>query len=190
MRSATLTAATLALTLGLSVPAAAHTEAEVTELTEELIDQFVEHIEAQQGALSMDLLIWFRYELERIRGLYTPPPTKTAPSSSSSAYEAPSSWVAGAEAWRPLVAAHFPANQVDYALAVIWCESKGVPTAKNPSSSASGLFQHLARYWPERSAAAGIPGADIFDPTASTIVAAWLVLDAPGGGWHHWTCRP
>jgi hypothetical protein len=50
--------------------------------------------------------------------------------------------------------------------------------------AASGLFQHLASMWPERSAAAGWSGADVFDPVANTAVAAWLVYDF--GGWSHW----
>lgn len=87
------------------------------------------------------------------------------------------------EQWRGLVSAYFPAEQVDRALCIMSYESGGNPSAKNPSSSASGLFQHLARYWPERSAKAGWAGADIFDPTANTAVAAWLWSV---GGWGHW----
>jgi hypothetical protein len=88
------------------------------------------------------------------------------------------------EAWRPLVEAHFAPSDVARALAVISCESSGDPNAKNPRSSASGLFQHLGRFWAERSVKAGVPGADIFDPTANVTVAAWLVYE--GGGWSHW----
>ena len=88
------------------------------------------------------------------------------------------------EVWRPLVEAHFAPADVARALAVISCESSGDPNAKNPRSSASGLFQHLGRFWAERSVKAGLPGADIFDPSANVAVAAWLVYD--GGGWSHW----
>ena len=88
------------------------------------------------------------------------------------------------EAWRPLVAAYFGPSEVERALRVIYCESSGDPGAKNPSSSASGLFQHLRRFWVERSAEAGLPGSDIFDPEANVAVAAWLVHH--GGGWSHW----
>lgn len=88
------------------------------------------------------------------------------------------------EAWRPLVAAYFGPNEVERALRVIYCESSGDPNAKNPSSSASGLFQHLSRFWAERSIDAGWAGADIFDPEANVAVAAWLVYN--GGGWSHW----
>lgn len=89
---------------------------------------------------------------------------------------------AGVEQWRSLVARYFAPGDVDLALRIIGCESQGVALAKNPTSSASGLFQHLGRYWPERSAAAGWVGANIFDPEANVAVAAWL----RGDGWHHW----
>ena len=88
------------------------------------------------------------------------------------------------EAWRPLVSAYFGPGEVERALRVIYCESSGDPGAKNPRSSASGLFQHLARFWTERSVDAGWAGADIFDPEANVAVAAWLVYQ--GGGWSHW----
>ena len=65
----------------------------------------------------------------------------------------------------------------------------GDPDAKNPNSSASGLMQHLTRYWPDRSTRAGYPDADVFDPNANIWVSAWLALAAPEGGWQHWVCR-
>lgn len=94
------------------------------------------------------------------------------------------------ERWRPLVAEHFDAAFVDDALSVIDCESGGNPDAANPRSSARGLFQHLASFWPERSAAAGWGGASIFDPEANIAVAAWL--SKGGTDWSHWAwvCRP
>jgi len=92
--------------------------------------------------------------------------------------------VTSVEDWRPLVSAFFEPEDVRRALAVIRCESRGDPTAANPRSSARGLFQILARYWPARSAKAGWEGADILDPVANTAVAAWLVYE--GGGWAHW----
>ena len=76
----------------------------------------------------------------------------------------------------------------DRMLRIIGCESNGLASAHHPGG-ASGLFQHLPKYWSSRSSAAGVPGADIFDPTAGAIVAAWLLYDAPGGGWAHWTCK-
>lgn len=90
------------------------------------------------------------------------------------------------ERWRPLVAMYFPEDRIEWALRIVSCESGGDPNAKNPHSSASGLFQHLGRLWPDRAAKAGFPGADVFDPVANIAVAAWL-LD--NGGTGHWVCK-
>lgn len=89
------------------------------------------------------------------------------------------------EGWRPLVEKYFKPGDVQRAIDVIRCESSGYQYAANPTSSARGLFQHMGRFWKERSEKAGIPGADIFDPEAQMIVAAWLVYEQ--GGWErHW----
>jgi hypothetical protein len=87
------------------------------------------------------------------------------------------------EEWRPLVAQFFPIDLVDLALLVISCESGGDPGATNPYSGAAGLFQHMPRYWSQRSSDAGWPAADIYDPSANVAVAAWLVAT---DGWRHW----
>jgi hypothetical protein len=87
--------------------------------------------------------------------------------------------------WRPLVSQFFESRHVDRALRIISCESGGRANAKNPTSTASGLFQHLGSLWASRSAKAGWAGSDIFDPVANVAVAAWLVYD--DGGWSHWS---
>ena len=76
-----------------------------------------------------------------------------------------------------------------WALKVALCESSGLPDhvssdAVHPSSRASGWFQHLPKFWQERSEAAGFAGVDILDPVANVGVAAWLFYD--GGGKSHW----
>lgn len=90
------------------------------------------------------------------------------------------------ERWRPVVATYFPEDRVDWALRIMSCESHGDPNAKNPNSSASGLFQHLARLWPDRAQAAGWDDANVFDPFANIAVAAWLLEN---GGPSHWVCK-
>lgn len=95
----------------------------------------------------------------------------------------------GAEGWRTLVEQYFEPGDVDKAIRIIACESHGDPNARNRSSGASGLFQHIPRYWPERSRGAGFAGASVFDPVANVGVAAWLVYDYPAGGWKHWVCK-
>ena len=76
-----------------------------------------------------------------------------------------------------------------WALKVALCESSGLPDhvssdAVHPSSRASGWFQHLPKFWQERSEAAGFAGESILDPIANVGVAAWLLYD--GGGKSHW----
>ena len=117
-----------------------------------------------------------------------PVPTRRTAPSNTRGVGPPSGGAApaGVEQWRSLVAAYFPADQVERALRVMECESGGLASAKSRSSSASGLFQHLGKYWVARSAAAGWAGASIWDPTANVAVAAWL---ARTGGWGHWSCR-
>ncbi len=75
----------------------------------------------------------------------------------------------GIEQWRPLVTSIFarwdldrekcgPAGclgpHINDALTIVWCESRGVPFAVNPSSGTTGLFQHRLRFWPDRVARA------------------------------------
>ena len=74
------------------------------------------------------------------------------------------------------------------AVRVARCESGLNPSAKNSSSSASGIFQQLATYWPGRAARWGMAGRSVFDPYANAVVSAGMV--AGDGGWRQWSCRP
>jgi hypothetical protein len=87
------------------------------------------------------------------------------------------------EEWRSLVSSYFAPEHVDLALLIISCESGGDPNAQNRRSGAAGLFQQIPRYWEERAAAAGMPGASIFDPIANVAASAYL---AYSDGWSHW----
>ena len=55
-------------------------------------------------------------------------------------------------------------DEEDRFMRVMWCESRGDPDAVNAESGASGLMQHIPRYWDERARAAGFQGASPFDP--------------------------
>ncbi len=110
--------------------------------------------------------------------LVTPPPEILGP------YDLVPEVANGAEDWRPLVAMFFKPEHVDRAIRIIRCESRGNPLAKNPTSTASGLFQHLGSQWGRRAVKAGWAGADVFDPVPNVAVASWLVYQ--GGGWSHW----
>jgi hypothetical protein len=97
------------------------------------------------------------------------------------------------ERWRSLVEQYFAPNRIDEALSIIDCESNGDPNARNPRSSASGLFQFLDRTWAHSSEQAGFRGESPFSPEANIAAAAWLVEYSLGVGdspWAHWTCRP
>ncbi len=131
-----------------------------------------------EGALTPSLIDWYNQSIR----------VKPEPPRRSTAARPRATWpVAGVEQWRTLVEKYFQPADIPWAMRVMACESGGNPLAKNPRSSASGLFQHLARLWPERSVKAGWPGADIFDPEANIAVAAWLYYY--GGGPGHWVCK-
>src|SRR5690554_2278533 len=53
----------------------------------------------------------------------------------------------GVEQWRPLVEAHFPTDAVDRMLCLMWHESRGNPSARNPNSTATGLLQVMHSVW-------------------------------------------
>ncbi len=89
---------------------------------------------------------------------------------------------------RMLVEAHFPAEWVEEALTVSWCESRWRRWVDNTAgSSASGLFQFLDATW----ARWGI--GSVYDPEANTRAAARLVQHYQDEGWWRWAawaCQP
>lgn len=85
------------------------------------------------------------------------------------------------DGWWSLVAIHFPASEVDTAMEVLACESGGDPDAKNPHSSARGLFQILGG-WADHF---GFPRDDLYDPEIN-VETARRVWDIQG--WRAWTC--
>lgn len=119
-----------------------------------------------------------------------PPEVATGPEWSAVVY-APtptsSSALSSTEQWRGLISAFFAEADMAWAMRVMACESGGNPDATNPSSGAAGLFQHLPKYWAERSSNAGVAGSTPYDPPANVAVAAWLFYE--GGGQSHWVCK-
>lgn len=90
---------------------------------------------------------------------------------------------------RQLVDEFFLPEDRAWAMRVAFCESSAQPgefstDARHVRSGASGWFQHLPKFWEERSVKAGLAGADIMDPVANVRVAAWLFYE--GGGSSHW----
>lgn len=108
----------------------------------------------------------------------------------------------GVEQWRSLLTSVFArwgldrekcgpngclGSHVDDALTIMWCESRGVPFAVNPSSGTTGLFQHRPVYWAERVArarshveSAGMLPADAtpYNPSHNIEVAALLIWES------------
>jgi hypothetical protein len=89
--------------------------------------------------------------------------------------------------WCPLVRKYFGPEWTHWALHIIECESGGSNIRNRGGGSASGLFQHLPRYWDRRAERAGWPGASIWDEEANIAVSAWLLND--GKGRSHWSCK-
>ena len=87
------------------------------------------------------------------------------------------------EQWRSLVSSYFPAGQVDNALCVINSESGGNPNARNPNSTASGLFQIMASVW---AAHYGTTYEGLYNPETNTSIAASIYGHS---GWEPWSPR-
>jgi hypothetical protein len=135
--------------------------------------------------------------------------TTTTKASSTTTTKAPSSgyspqWPAdpggrqNVENWRSTVAKYWPADRVDCVLGIIYRESGGNPTARNSSSNALGLMQHLGKYWPSRAAGAGFVDSNglIASPYsgAANIAAGKWVADwaeqYQGAWWKPWSSLP
>ena len=146
-----------------------------------------------------------RRQEERTTTTTSPPPSTTSPTTtptttlpsdttSTTSGGGGGGWTfpPAVEQWRGLVQQHFPANRVDEALRIIQCESGGDPSAYNPYSGASGLFQFLPSTWATTAPKAGYPDASVFDPTANVASAAWLANRYQELGqyyWRAWSCR-
>lgn len=91
------------------------------------------------------------------------------------------------ERWRPLVAEHFAPEKVETALCIMSYESGGNPDAKNPDSSAAGLFQFLQSTWdsvPLSITGGTYSSGQVYVIVATIRAAAWLQLDS---GWTQWS---
>lgn len=93
-------------------------------------------------------------------------------------------WVLGSK-WHDLIEDHFEPEDHSIAYRVIGCESWGIPTAKNPTSSAKGLWQFIDKTWTWVESILKIEGS-AFDPSLSTRYASFLVYKTEQG-WGHWS---
>lgn len=85
------------------------------------------------------------------------------------------------ERWRPLVEEHFPPEEIEVALCVIRNESGGNPSADNPRSSATGLFQVLSSLWSDHY---GVSYQQLLEPEVNTRVARAIWDES---GWQAWS---
>ncbi len=108
-------------------------------------------------------------------------PVKHAPVTKAPAKVAPS--VPAGSVQSEIVAVFGPYSGA--ALAVARCESGYNPSAKNSSSSASGVFQFLHSTWLTTSYAGYSP----FNAWAN-IHAAYQVFSRDGHSWREWQCQP
>jgi len=108
----------------------------------------------------------------------------------SDSYRASGTVSVDVERWRTLVETYFPEDWVEWGLRIMQCESKGDPNAKNPESTAAGLFQFLKGTWNwvavEQLGFSTYESGAVYDPELNVRAAAWLLAN---GGTSHWTCK-
>ncbi|HUO46621.1 MAG TPA: transglycosylase SLT domain-containing protein [Acidimicrobiia bacterium] len=120
------------------------------------------------------------------------PPSTSAPVDTADTGDSPNvtvatGWLDSVEV-RALVERYFASAEVNRAVRLAWCVSRFDIDAISPSTGASGLFQIDPNSWSDLIQDAGISGkSDIFDPEASTAVAAYIVYHGPG--WTYWDCQ-
>ncbi len=128
------------------------------------------------------------------------PTTTSASATSTTASPAPQwspNWPADSggqrdvEYWRSTVQQYWPTDRVDCVLGIIKRESRGNPRAYNSSSGASGLMQHLSKYWKGRAAGAGfVDGnglyATPYNGAANIAAGAYLGAYYDGIGKNWW----
>ena len=98
-------------------------------------------------------------------------------------------WLSHLPTLGELIDAYFEPEDREFFTWLAYCESSGKPQdiysdAIQPQSKATGWFQHLPKFWIERSFKAGFTGFSIDHPEANVGVAAWLFYE--GGGAKHW----
>ncbi len=80
-------------------------------------------------------------------------------------------------------------------LRIAFCESSAKPTDKystavNKSSGAAGWFQHLPKFWHDRTERSQtFDGFHILDPIANVGMAAWIYFNLDGGSSHWYPSR-
>lgn len=162
----------LAMVLALPLPAQAHSKEELDQFREDWIERASEKITWEMVEEFLDMMERHHWYSE-----WRPPRVSTSSSAPPRSASTGTGMGSGVEQWRALVSAYFPADQVDRALCIMGHESGGNPNAKNPRSSASGLFQLLST-WHDYF------GIDPFVPEQNVSAAAQLMALY---GWSQWS---
>jgi hypothetical protein len=88
-----------------------------------------------------------------------------------------------------LIAAHFAPEWQRWALTVSRCESGWLSNAKNPGSTAAGIWQFIRTTWDWVSTETGSPTYDaggVWEVNWQMVNTSWLVEN---GGPQHWVCK-
>ena len=98
-------------------------------------------------------------------------------------------WLSHLPTLGELINEYFEPGDREFFTWLAYCESSAKPEdiysdAMHPTSKATGWFQHLPKFWIERSIRAGFVGFSIDHPVANVGVAAWLYYE--DGGAKHW----
>ena len=98
-------------------------------------------------------------------------------------------WLSHLPTLGELIDQYFEPEDREFFTWLAHCESSGKPEdiysdAIHPKSKATGWFQHLPKFWIERSVRSGFIGFSIDHPVANVGVAAWLFYE--DGGAKHW----
>ena len=98
-------------------------------------------------------------------------------------------WLSHLPTLGELIDQYFEPEDREFFTWLAHCESSAKPEdiysdAMHPKSKATGWFQHLPKFWIERSVRAGFVGFSIDHPVANVGVASWLFYE--DGGAKHW----
>ena len=98
-------------------------------------------------------------------------------------------WLSHLPTLGELIDAYFEPEHREFITWLAYCESSAEPQdiysdAQHPTSKATAWFQHLPKFWLERSVRSGFVGFSIDHPEANVGVAAWLFYE--DGGAKHW----
>jgi hypothetical protein len=169
----------LAIMWALPSPAWAHNETDIDEWVHEWVLEADMALNRELIARWVDMMDRHPWYLEPEVEAHTHTPTVGRTDSGMGSNVAQ---------WLPLVAKHFDPEDVGTAMCIMALESGGNPDAKNPRSTAAGLFQFLRSTWdnmvPASVSGGSYASGQVYQPEANIRSAAWL-QDA--AGWTQWS---